>query len=109
MRHGIKGCNLLEGSLNEEAKKLGRLLLQKITNHRPDTVRALYNEFLQIYKIPANGLRGSNGNRAWHCLVALRETPEPLKSKVLRRIEAILLLSIEKPDEAWKMWEEPTR
>jgi TPR repeat protein len=98
------GINVPEGSLDEEAKKLGRELLERITNHQPSTAKVLYEEFLQIYKIPAGGLRGSNGNKAWHCLVALRETPEPLKSKVLRRIEAVLLLSIEKPDEAWEMW-----
>lgn len=98
------GINFLEGSLNEEAKKLGRELLERITNHQPSTVKALYEEFLQIYKIPADGLRGSNGNKAWHCLVVLRETPEPLKSKLLRRIEDILLISIEKPQEAWEMW-----
>jgi len=91
--------------LTEAEKKLGRLLLERITNHQPSTVKALYEEFLKIYKIPTGGLRGSNGNRAWHCLVALREGPEPLKSKVLRRIETILLLSIEKPQEAWDMWD----
>ena len=76
----------------------------RITNHQPSTVKGLYEEFLQLYKIPADGLRGSNGNRAWHCLVAMRETPDPLKSKLLRRIEAVLLLSLEKPEEAWDMW-----
>jgi TPR repeat protein len=98
------GINLLEGPLDEEAKKLGRELLVRITNHQPSTVKGLYEEFLQLYKIPADGLRGSNGNRAWHCLVAMRETPDPLKSKLLRRIEAVLLLSLEKPEEAWDMW-----
>ena len=98
------GIDFLEGPLDEEAKILGRMLLERITNHQPSTAKVLYKEFLQIYKIPADGLRGSNGNKAWHCLVALWETPEPLKSKVLRRIEAVLLLSIEKPDEAWEMW-----
>lgn len=90
--------------LTEVEKKLGRELLVRITNHQPSTVKGLYEEFLQLYKIPADGLRGSNGNRAWHCLGAMRETPEPLKSKLLRRIETILLLSFEKPEEAWEMW-----
>ena len=100
-----RGLTFTEGPLDDKAKARGRELLEKITNPNTQIERALHDEFLKSYKIPAGGVGHANGGRSWNALIGLRRnTSEPMKSKILNRIEAVLVLSAESPEEASKLW-----